>query len=116
MKGMNDMKLKYYGYKEAKVETRAMSIAELKLIILRSYMERGVREVQLIDLTCGETISFHSSEEVLKNEWCDNAKIEIINLPHMYGFKDADGKMDKDAKTIIIFQEAEEEENDKVIS
>ena len=33
MKGMNDMKLKYYGYKEAKVETRAMSIAELKLII-----------------------------------------------------------------------------------
>ena len=39
------MKLKYYGYREAKVQTRKMSIAELKLIILRSYMEHGVREV-----------------------------------------------------------------------
>ena len=115
MKGMNDMKLKYYGYKEAKVETRAMSIAELKLIILRSYMEKGVREVQLIDLTSGETISFHTSEDVLKNEWCDNARIEIINLPHRYGFKDGDGNMDKDAKSVIIFQQAEEDD-DKVIS
>ncbi len=102
-------KLKYHGYKEAKVQTRAISLGELKLYILRGYMEKGVREVQLIDITSGDSISFNTMEDVLKNDWCDDCKIEVINLPHGYGFKDEVGK------TIIIFQEAEEE-SDKVIS
>lgn len=100
-------KLKYHGYKEAKVQTRAMTIGELKLYILRAYMEKGIREVQLIDITCGESITFNTAEDVLKNEWCDNCEIEVINLPHGYGFED-------DVKVIIIFQEAECD-GDKVI-
>lgn len=102
-------KLKYYGYKEVTVQTRAMTLGELKLYILRVYMENGVREVQMLDLTSGDSITFNSVEDVLKNEWCDNWNIEIINLPHTYGFKDEVGKI------IIIFQEAEDDD-DKVIA
>ena len=108
------MKLKYYGYKEATVQTRHMSIAELKLIILRGYMEHGVREIELIDLTSGTTAYFNTTEDVLNNAWSDNTMIDIINLPHRYGIKNADGSMEENAKTIIIFQ-LSEEEDDKVI-
>lgn len=100
-------KLRYRGYKETAVQTRAMTLGELKLYILRTYMEKGNREVQLIDITCGDSITFNTAEEVLKNEWCDNCNIELINLPHAYGYED-------NVKTIIIFQEAECDE-EKVI-
>lgn len=102
------MKLKYLGYKERKVETRELTIAELKLTIIESYINNGVREVQLIDLTSGDTITFNTIEDVARNEWCGNCKIELINLPHIYGTEDKN-------KAIIIFQLAEEE-SDKVIA
>lgn len=102
------MKLKYLGYRERKVETRKLTIAELKLSIIEVYINKGVKEVQLIDLTSGDTITFHTIEDVARNEWCGNCQIELINLPHSYGTEDK-------SKTIIIFQEAEEE-RDKVIA
>ena len=101
------MKLKYLGYRERKVETRELTIAELKLSIIESYVNKGVKEVQLIDITSGDTITFNSIEDVARNEWSGNCKIELINLPHGYGTKE-------ESKAIIIFQE-EEEESDKVI-
>lgn len=101
------MKLKYLGYRERTVETRELTIAQLKLSIVRAYVSKGVREVQLIDITSGDTITFNSIEDVVRNEWCENCKIELINLPHSYGTKE-------ESKSVIIFQEAEEE-SDKVI-
>lgn len=100
--------LRYHGYKEATVQTRAMTLGELKLYILRAYAKKGFREVQMIDLTSGESATFNSDVDVLKNEWIDSCMIEVINLPHSYGFEGEDGK------TIVIFQEAEENEH-KVI-
>ena len=102
------MKLKYLGYRERKVETRELTIAELKLSIIEAYVNKGVREVQLIDITSGETITFNSIEDVVRNEWSGNCKIELINLPHTYG-------TEEERKSIIIFQLAEEE-SDKVIA
>ena len=102
------MKLKYLGYRERKVETRELTIAELKLSIIEAYINKGVKEVQLIDLTSGDTITFNTIEDVARNEWCENCKIELINLPHAYGTEEK-------SKAIIIFQEAEEE-SDKVIA
>lgn len=102
------MKLKYLGYRERKVQTRELTIAELKLSIIEAYVNKGVKEVQLIDITSGDTITFNSIEDVARNEWSGNCKIELINLPHTYGTKD-------ESKAIIIFQEAEEE-SDKVIA
>lgn len=90
--------LKMMGYKEVKVEKRSMTLGELKLRILRSYMTKGEREFQLIDITSGDTITFNTSEDVLSNDWCDDCEIEIINTPHTYG-----------TKTIIMFQEADED-------
>lgn len=100
------MKLKYLGYIERKVEIRELTIAELKLSIIEAYVNKGVKEVQLIDITCGDTITFKSIEDVARNEWCRNCKIELINLPHAYGTVE-------ESKVIIIFQEVEEE-SDKV--
>lgn len=100
------MKLKYLGYREAKVETRELTIAELKLSIIEAYINKSVKEVQLIDITSGETITFNSVEDVISNEWCGNCKIELINLPHEYG-------TDEESKIIIIFQLADE--SDRVI-
>lgn len=51
------MKLKYLGYRERKVETRELTIAELKLSIIEAYINKGVKEVQLIDITSGDTVS-----------------------------------------------------------
>ena len=102
------MKLRNYGYKVAKVETREMTIAELKLAIIESYVNKGVREVQLIDITSGDTTTFNSVEEVARNVWCGNCKIELINLPHGFGTKE-------DAKAVILFQTAEDGE-EKVIA
>lgn len=96
------MKIKWYGYKETTVQKRELTIAELKLLIMRGYLEKGAREVQLIDLTCGESTTFWTSVDVLRNTWADDTKIEVINLPHSYGFEGEEGKV------IILFQEAEE--------
>lgn len=95
------MKLKYLGFREKKVETRELTIAQLKLLIIEAYVNKGVREVQVIDITSGDTTTFNSIEDVVRNEWCGNCKIEIINLPHSYGTEEK-------SKSIIIFQEAEE--------
>lgn len=102
------MKLKYLGYRERKVETRELTIGELKLSIIETYINKGVKEVQLIDLTSGDTITFNTIEDVARNEWCGDCKIELINLPHAYGTEEK-------SKEIIIFQESEEE-SDKVIA
>lgn len=102
------MGLKYLGYRERKVETRELTIAELKLTIIEAYVNKGAKEVQLIDITSGDTITFNSIEDVARNEWSGNCKIELINLPHTYGTAE-------ESKAIIIFQEAEEE-SDKVIA
>ena len=101
-------KLKYYGFKEAKVQTRSLTLAELKLKVIEAYVERGEKEVQLIDITSGDTVTFNTIADVFENKWADNCKIELINLPHGYGTPD-------NTKTVILFQEAEEE-NDKVIA
>lgn len=102
------MELKYLGFKEIKVETRELTIAELKLSIIEAYVSKGVKEVQLIDITSGDTITFNSIEDVTRNEWNGKCKIELINLPHAYGTKE-------ESKAIIIFQVAEED-SDKVIA
>lgn len=46
------------------VETRELTIAQLKLSIIEAYINKGVRKVQLIDLTNGETITFNTIEDV----------------------------------------------------
>lgn len=97
------MKLRQYGYTEKKVQVRELTIAELKLSIIAGYVEHGVKEVQLIDITSGESTTFKTIEDVAKNEWSGNCKIELINLPHGYG-------TDCNNKTVIIFQIAEEGE------
>ena len=102
------MKLKYLGYRERKVETRELTIAELKLSIIEAYINKGVKEVQLIDITSGDTITFNTIEDVARNAWSGSCKIELINLPHTYGTGEKN-------KAIIIFQLAEEE-SDKVIA
>ena len=102
------MKLKYLGYRERKVETRELTIAELKLSIIEAYINKGVKEVQLIDITSGDTRTFNTIEDVARNEWSGSCKIELINLPHTYGTGEKN-------KAIIIFQLAEEE-SDKVIA
>lgn len=102
------MKLRQLGYRERKVETRELTIAELKLSIIEAYINKGVKEVQLIDLTSGDAITFNTIEDVARNGWCGNCKIELINLPQTYG-------TEEESKSIIIFQEAEEE-SDKVIA
>ena len=99
--------LKYYGYKEKSVEVRELTIAELKLRVIAVYLEKGEREVQLIDITSGDTVTFKTIADVVANEWAGDCKIELINLPHSYGCENA-------WKTVILFQTAEEE-SDKVI-
>ena len=102
------MKLRSYGYKVAKVETREMTIAELKLAIIEGYVNNGVKEVQLVDITSGDTVTFNSIEDVTRNKWSGNCKIELINLPHGFG-------TNEDVKAVIIFQTAEDGE-EKVIA
>lgn len=101
-------KLKYRGYKEKKVEVREITMAELKLLIIQSYIEKGVREVTLVDITAGETTTFNTLEDVVKNDWAGDCKIEIINMPHGWGTKE-------ETKTVILFQLADTE-GDKVIA
>ena len=102
------MKLRQYGYKEKKVQVRALTIAELKLSIIAGYVEHGIKEVQLIDITSGDSVTFRTIEDVARDSWSGSCKIELISLPHRYGYDD-------DNKTVILFQQAEED-GDKVIS
>lgn len=96
------MKLKYYGYKETKVEKRAMSMAELKLAIITKYIEHGESIVKLMDISYGDVVTFRTIEDVTKNNWSDSCKIELIGLPHTWNISD-DRK-----ESIIIFQVAED--------
>ena len=102
------MKLKMYGYKTKTVEMRHMTIAELKLSIIEGYVRSGFREVQLIDITSGDSTTFRNVRDVAENAWSGNCEIELLNLPHKYGF-------DLDNKTVVIFQEANDWDEYKVI-
>lgn len=101
------MKIKEYGYQESTVQRRSMTIAELKLSILESYIRNGVREVILMDISSGDATKFNSIEDIANNKWLGDCKIEVIGLPHGWGYGD-------DWKHIIVFQIAEEE-SDRVI-
>ncbi len=101
------MKLRQYGYQEKKVQVRELTIAELKLSIIAGYVVHGIKEVQLIDISSGDSATFMTIEDVVQNHWSGNCKIELINLPHIYG-------SDNDNKTVVLFQPAEED-GDKVI-
>ena len=94
------MKLRYYGFTEATVAKRAMTIAELKLAIITGYVEHGEREVVLMDVSYGDSVTFRTIEDVTRNEWDGSLKIELINLPRSY--------KDDTHKTVIVFQVAEE--------
>lgn len=98
-------KLAQIGYKKVEVKVSAMTLGELKLFILRGYMRCGFGEIQMINITSGESTTFNTNEDVLKNEWSDDCKIEVIGVPFGYGIKGIA------EKTIIIFQESEEEDN-----
>lgn len=96
------MSLRNLGFTERKVELRELTIAELKLEIIKSYVDKGVIEVQLIDITSGDTTTFNTIEDVTRNEWSGNCKIELINLPHSYGTEEK-------RKVLMIFQEIEDD-------
>ena len=102
------MKLKMYGYKEKTVETRHMTIAELKLSIIEGYVRNGFKEVQLIDITSGDTTTFRNVRDVAENKWSGSCEIELLNLPHKYGYG-------LDYKVVMIFQEANDWDEHKVI-
>lgn len=101
------MRIKDLGYREAIVQKRELTFGELQLAIIERYVSKGVKEVQLIEITSGVTAIFNSIEDVVRIDWSSSCKIELINMPHAFGTTD-------DNKTIIIIQLAELE-SDKVI-
>ena len=94
------MNIRQYGYKEKTVQLREMTIAELKLAIIERYIKYGVKEVQFIDISSGDTVTFNSIEDVTRNEWSESCKIEVINLPHSWG-------TETEYKWVVLFQISE---------
>lgn len=92
-------KLKYYGYKEETITLRRLTFAELQLLIIDAYVNKGEKEVEIINATSGDIEIFNTIKDVLSCNWDGNAEIEIVNMPHVYG-------TDTNYKTIIIFKEA----------
>ena len=102
------MKLKMYGYKTKTVDIRHLTIAELKLAIIEGYVRNGFKEVQLIDITSGDTTTFRNVRDVAENTWCGDCEIELLNLPHRYG-------TESDYKVVMVFQEANSWEEHRII-
>ena len=102
------IKLRYYGYREKAVELRELTVAELQLHIINRYIEKGIKEMRVIDISSGEIKIFHTVREVLECEWCGSAKLELVGLPHSWGTED-------ESYEVILIQQAEIDE-DRVIS
>lgn len=105
--------LKYVGYTMANVEKRGMTIGELRHRIANSYLKKADRKIILLCLDDGERLELNSVEDALAFEWCDDCKIEIINMPHYFGVKDKNGEMDENAPLIFIIQIGAEETEDE---
>ena len=106
--------LKNVGYKKASVDKREMTVGELRHRIAKVYLKKSDQKIVILCLDDGERIELNSIEDALNFEWCDDCKIEIINLPHSFGVKDENGEMEETAPVIIIIQMASEESDDGI--
>ena len=101
--------LKYVGYTEATVQKREMTVGELRHRIAKIYLKKSDKKFVILCLDSGERLELSSMEDALDFEWCDDCKIEIINLPHSFGAIDKFGQMEETAPTIVTIQIAAEE-------
>ena len=106
--------LKFVGYKEATIQKRAMTIGELRHRIAKIYLKKADKKIIILCLDNGERLELNSMEDALEFEWCDDCKIEIINMPHRFGVTDELGQMEEEAPTIITIQMAIEESEDGI--
>lgn len=89
--------LKFKGYKEHTVE--------LKLHIINSFNKYGNVETRVVDISSGITYCFNNIDDVLNSNICDNEHIEVVNLPHLYGYLD---EPELERTRIILIQQIED--------
>ena len=104
--------LKYVGYKETIVQKREMTVGQLRHRIANIYLKKENARFIIFCLDDGERLELNSMADALGFSWCDDCKIEIINLPHKWGVKNKLGEMEENAPTIITIQMAPEESDD----
>lgn len=104
--------LKYVGYTESTIQKRKMTVGELRHRIAKIYLKKSDKKLIILCLDSGERLELNSMEDALDFKWCDECKIEIINMPHSFGVKNELGQMEETAPTIVIIQIAAEESED----
>lgn len=109
------VQLKYFGYREATIQKRGMTVGELRHRIANCYLRKPNHKIIILCLDNGERIELNSIEDALEFSWSDSCKIEIINIPHQFGVKDDLGQMEESAPLIFIVQMADEETNETVL-
>ena len=104
--------LKHVGYTESTVQKREMTVGELRHRIAKIYLKKSDKKFVILCLDSGERLELNSMKDALDFEWCDECKIEIINLPHSFGVINKFGQMEETSPTIVTIQiAAEESEN-----
>lgn len=94
---------KNVGYREATVQKREMTIGELRHRIIKAMLKNNERKYTVLCLDNAESVTISNIDEAVDWEWHDGCTIEVINTPHTWGTKEADGSI-TDGNTIIMIQ------------
>jgi len=105
------MKLKDYGYKERTIKVRTMSMAEMRVGVIKGLFEKRYHHVniRLMNLTCGEVETFSSTEEFLLADFNESWEINLLDVKGLDIYNESSGMSEK---TIIILTEDAEEHED----
>ena len=102
------MKFEKYGYKERKIKTREMNIAELKIGVAQYCAEKNYNfaKVRLINLTCGEVYVFDTPKDFVLSEMIDSWEITLLSYKTCFIYNE---ELESSELTLIIVTEDAED-------
>lgn len=105
LKGLvKEMKFKYYGYTEKKVEVRKMTMGAIALTIAQGLIKKNAKEIEIriVDCFMGEVEAFNGLDDFLSKDWCSNWEVNVYDWAIMH-----DNRSNKDYLKVIIADEIE---------
>lgn len=98
------MKLENYGYKERKIKTREMNIAELKIAIAQYCAEKNYNfvKIKMMNITFGEVDVFETPKDFVLAEMNDSWRITILSVKEMFIYNE---ELEASELTLIIVLE-----------
>lgn len=104
------MKLENYGYKEKVLKARRMTLAEMRIGVLKMLSEKGYNfaHIRLVDIYSGDVDVFKSTNDFLMADVNESWQIDLLSVKGLFIYNEED-KMSH-LTIVILIEDAERDE------